>query len=47
VYLSDPDGNGIEIYVDRPRDQWPKDEKGHLVMYTQALDIKKLVSEHI
>ncbi len=46
VYLSDPDGNGIEIYADRPRDQWPKDEKGNMVMYTQALDVKKMVSEY-
>ncbi len=43
VYLRDPDGNGIEIYADRPRDQWPKDEKGHIIMYTRPLDIQRLI----
>jgi catechol 2,3-dioxygenase len=43
VYLTDPDGNGIEIYWDRPRDQWPKDDKGDLVMYTRPLDIQGLM----
>jgi catechol 2,3-dioxygenase len=43
VYLTDPDGNGIEIYWDRPRDQWPKDDKGNLVMYTRPLDIQGLM----
>ena len=40
VYLKDPDGNGIEIYADRPKDQWPKDDKGNVTMYTQPLDIQ-------
>lgn len=43
VYLTDPDGNGIEIYWDRPKDQWPKDDKGNLVMYTRPLDIAGLM----
>ncbi len=39
VYLRDPDGNGIEVYADRPSDQWPKDEQGKLTMYTRGLDM--------
>jgi len=45
VYLKDPDGNGIELYVDRPKDQWPVDDKGNLVMYTRPLDIQGLMKE--
>lgn len=45
IYLSDPDGNGIEIYADRPKSKWPTDSKGKLVMYTQSLDIKNLLKE--
>jgi len=36
-YLSDPDGNGIELYWDKPEDQWPRDEKNGLAMYTRPL----------
>ena len=43
VYLNDPDGNGIELYCDRPRSQWPKDDKGGLVMYTKPLDVEGLM----
>ena len=45
VYLRDPDDNGIEIYVDRPRGQWPKTETGELLMYTKPLDLDGLMSE--
>jgi catechol 2,3-dioxygenase len=45
LYLSDPDGNGIELYWDRPRDQWPHDAKGELAMITKALDLKALLAE--
>jgi catechol 2,3-dioxygenase len=45
IYLRDPDDNGIEIYCDRPRDQWPQDTNGKLVMYTRPLDIESLLSE--
>lgn len=45
VYLRDPDNNGIELYVDRPQDKWPRDKKGNLVMYTEPLDIQKLIEE--
>ena len=45
LYLSDPDGNGIELYWDRPRDQWPHDAKGELAMVTKALDLKALLAK--
>ncbi len=45
LYLSDPDGNGIEIYRDRPRDQWRHDENGNLQMATLALDLRSLTRE--
>jgi len=45
IYINDPDGNGIEIYADRPRNKWPKDAKGDIEMYTKRLDIKNLMKE--
>ena len=45
IYLHDPDHNGIEIYWDRPRDQWPHDENGNLTMYTRRLDLRGLLNE--
>ena len=39
VYLRDPDGNGIELYRDRPRDEWPSE------MYTRPLDLRALLAE--
>lgn len=45
VYLHDPDGNGIEIYADRPREDWPRDADGKVVMYTNALDFESLIGE--
>jgi len=45
LYLDDPDGNGVELYWDRPRDQWPKDAEGNLTMYTHRLDIQGLLGE--
>ena len=45
IYLNDPDGNGVELYWDRPKDQWPKDEEGNLKMITEALDSKGLLDE--
>jgi catechol 2,3-dioxygenase len=44
LYLSDPDGNGIELYVDRPRDQWPTTADGELAMVTQRLDLQDLLA---
>jgi catechol 2,3-dioxygenase len=45
LYLTDPDGNGIEIYADRPRDKWKRDEDGGVQMATQPLDIDSLIKE--
>lgn len=44
LYLSDPDGNGIELYRDRPREQWPRTEEG-LSMATLPLDLDDLLGE--
>ena len=43
LYLNDPDGNGVELYWDRPRDQWPLNKEGKLEMYTKPLDLQGLV----
>ena len=43
LYLRDPDGNGVELYWDRPREDWPRDSKGELAMYTRALDLQRLL----
>jgi catechol 2,3-dioxygenase len=45
IYLRDPDGNGLELYVDRPRDQWPRGADGALQMTTEALDLDALLAE--
>jgi catechol 2,3-dioxygenase len=45
IYLNDPDGNGVELYWDRPKDQWPRDEDGNLMMGTEALDTNGLLNE--
>ena len=45
LYLRDPDGNGVELYWDRPREQWPRDAKGGLAMFTHPLDVNALVKE--
>lgn len=45
VYLRDPDGNGIELYRDRPREDWPRDEAGLLAMVNSRLDVAALVAE--
>lgn len=44
LYLADPDGNGLEIYADRPRETWPRTGGGELEMHTRALDLRKLVA---
>jgi catechol 2,3-dioxygenase len=44
LYLSDPDGNGIELYVDRPQDQWPRTPDGELQMVTRRLDLQELLA---
>jgi catechol 2,3-dioxygenase len=45
LYLRDPDGNGVELYWDRPQEEWPKDAKDGLAMYTRALDLRALLAE--
>ena len=45
LYLRDPDQNGVELYWDRPREDWPKDASGKLTMYTRALDLRGLLAE--
>lgn len=43
LYLNDPDGNGVELYWDRPKDQWPVKEDGSLDMYTRPLNLVDLL----
>lgn len=45
LYLRDPDENGVELYWDRPREEWPLTPDGHLAMYTRWLDIEGLLRE--
>jgi catechol 2,3-dioxygenase len=45
LYLRDPDGNGVELYRDRPRDEWPRNSDGSLDMGTGHLDIADLLSQ--
>ncbi len=45
LYLNDPDGNGVELYRDRPREEWPRKPDGSLYMYTRPLDIQDLLTE--
>jgi len=45
IYLDDPDGNGVELYHDRPREQWPRSPGGEVVMYTRPLDLAGLLAE--
>jgi catechol 2,3-dioxygenase len=45
LYLRDPDNNGVELYWDRPQDQWPRAADGSVTMYTHPLDLKSLLAE--
>jgi catechol 2,3-dioxygenase len=45
LYLRDPDDNGVELYRDRPRDEWPKRADGGLQMFTNPLDLHDLLKE--
>lgn len=45
VYLSDPDGNGVELYRDRPQEEWPLDAEGRLAMFNRRLDVEALMRE--
>ena len=45
LYLRDPDQNGVELYWDRPKEQWPKDASGKLQMFTRRLDLDDLIKQ--
>ncbi len=45
IYLNDPDGNGVELYVDRPRSEWTVKNDGEVEMVTEALDMEGLLME--
>ena len=45
IYLEDPDGNGIELYRDRPQEEWPRDAQGGVAMVSVALDLNALLAE--
>ena len=45
LYLRDPDGNGVELYLDRPKEKWPRTPAGELAMFTHALDLDALLAE--
>lgn len=42
LYLRDPDGNGVELYWDRPKESWPRAADGSLAMFTKPLDLDAL-----
>ncbi len=44
LYLRDPDGNGVELYRDRPREEWPRTPDGGLAMFTHPLDLDDLLT---
>ncbi|MBN8597272.1 MAG: VOC family protein [Planctomycetes bacterium] len=43
LYLRDPDGNGVELYWDRPKEDWPRDADGSVAMYTRPLNLEALL----
>jgi catechol 2,3-dioxygenase len=45
LYLRDPDGNGVELYRDRPQAEWPRGPNGELAMVTRRLDLEDLLAE--
>jgi catechol 2,3-dioxygenase len=45
LYLRDPDDNGVELYRDRPEDEWPREPDGKLKMFTRRLDLESLLAE--
>ncbi|PPK85058.1 catechol 2,3-dioxygenase [Neolewinella xylanilytica] len=44
IYLDDPDGNGVELYRDRPEAEWPRTPEGEIAMYTRPLDLEALLT---
>lgn len=45
IYLRDPDGNGVELYWDAPKEQWPRTPDGGLAMFTRPLDLDALLRQ--
>ena len=45
LYLRDPDGNGVELYWDRPKEKWPRTAEGELAMVSEPLDLRDLLKE--
>jgi len=45
LYLRDPDGNGVELYWDRPQEDWPRTANGEISMFTRPLDMDALIEE--
>jgi catechol 2,3-dioxygenase len=45
LYVRDPDGNGVELYRDRPESEWPRDGEGRIAMVTRPLDLEGLLRE--
>ena len=45
IYLRDPDGNGVELYRDRPMAEWPRDDQGELAMTLDPFDLQALLAE--
>ena len=45
LYLRDPDSNGVELYRDRPQEEWPRTPDGRVAMYTRQLDLRGLLAE--
>ena len=45
IYLDDPDGNGVELYWDRPQEDWPKNADGTIEMFTRKLNLEELLLE--
>ena len=44
LYTDDPDGNGVELYWDRPEAEWPRDENGNIAMGNARLDLEDLLA---
>jgi catechol 2,3-dioxygenase len=47
LYLRDPDNNGVELYWDRPKENWPRTPQGEVAMFTRALDVRALLKEAV
>src|SRR5205085_9707704 len=45
LYLRDPDQNGVELYRDRPQEQWPRDASGNVAMFTRPADLQGILDE--